>query len=118
MLVALLVVKRAHHTRTHPITPNTQHRELEEQTLVDVSLLRALIDGLKIRVNELRKETYEFRRDIMQGAVVCTCVSVESCVCTCVSLYVSRFVFRVSVLTQHHKTQTHTTESAVGQSDG
>ena len=45
-------------------------KKLEEQSQEDIGLLKALIDGIKIRINELRKETYSFRSDVVQGAVV------------------------------------------------
>ncbi len=41
---------------------------IEYKAKEDVSLLRSIIEGLKIRMNELRKETYEFQRDIVLGS--------------------------------------------------
>lgn len=44
-----------------------QYKALEEQVAGDISLLQAIIEGIKIRINEMRKETYEFKRDIVIG---------------------------------------------------
>lgn len=46
---------------------NKQLKALEEKAGEDISLLRAIIEGIKIRINEMRKETYEFKRDIVIG---------------------------------------------------
>ena len=48
---------------------NTQHSQ-EEKASEDISLLKAIIEGIKIRINEMRKETYEFKRDIVIGGEV------------------------------------------------
>jgi len=44
-----------------------QLKALEEKASEDISLLKAIIEGIKIRINEMRKETYEFKRDIVIG---------------------------------------------------
>jgi len=44
-----------------------QFKALEEKASEDISLLKAIIEGIKIRINEMRKETYEFKRDIVIG---------------------------------------------------
>lgn len=44
-----------------------QLKALEEKAAEDISLLKAIIEGIKIRINEMRKETYEFKRDIVIG---------------------------------------------------
>lgn len=44
-----------------------QFKALEEKAAEDISLLKAIIEGIKIRINEMRKETYEFKRDIVIG---------------------------------------------------
>lgn len=44
-----------------------QLKALEEKATEDISLLKAIIEGIKIRINEMRKETYEFKRDIVIG---------------------------------------------------
>lgn len=44
-----------------------QLKALEEKAAEDISLLQAIIEGIKIRINEMRKETYEFKRDIVIG---------------------------------------------------
>jgi len=44
-----------------------QYKELEYKAGQDISLLKAIIEGIKIRINEMRKETYEFKRDIVIG---------------------------------------------------
>jgi hypothetical protein len=44
-----------------------QLKSLEEKAGEDISLLQAIIEGIKIRINEMRKETYEFKRDIVIG---------------------------------------------------
>jgi hypothetical protein len=41
---------------------------LEQKAQEDISLLRAITSGIKIRMGELRRETYEFQRDIVVGA--------------------------------------------------
>ena len=38
---------------------------LEQKASEDISLLRAITSGIKLRMTELRKETYEFQRDIV-----------------------------------------------------
>lgn len=37
-----------------------QLKELEEKAAEDISLLKAITEGIKIRINEMRKETYGF----------------------------------------------------------
>lgn len=44
-----------------------QLKALEEKASEDISLLKAITEGIKIRINEMRKETYEFKRDIIIG---------------------------------------------------
>ena len=44
-----------------------QLKALEDKAAEDISLLQAIIEGIKIRINEMRKETYEFKRDIVIG---------------------------------------------------
>jgi chromosome segregation ATPase len=44
-----------------------QLKALEDKAAEDISLLKAIIEGIKIRINEMRKETYEFKRDIVIG---------------------------------------------------
>lgn len=46
-----------------------QLKALEEKADEDISLLKAIIEGIKIRINEMRKETYEFKRDIVIGGM-------------------------------------------------
>lgn len=40
---------------------------LETKANEDISLLKAITEGIKIRISEMRKETYEFQRDIVIG---------------------------------------------------
>ena len=40
---------------------------LEQKANEDISLLKAITEGIKIRIAEMRKETYEFQRDIVIG---------------------------------------------------
>jgi hypothetical protein len=40
---------------------------LEQKASEDISLLKAITSGIAIRINEMRKETYEFQRDIVVG---------------------------------------------------
>jgi len=42
---------------------------LESKATEDASLLRALIKGVRLRVQELEREAHDFRREIVQGAV-------------------------------------------------
>lgn len=44
-----------------------QLKALEVKAAEDINLLKAIIEGIKIRINEMRKETYEFKRDIVIG---------------------------------------------------
>lgn len=41
---------------------------LEQKASEDISLLRAITSGIQVRMTELRKETYEFQRDIVASA--------------------------------------------------
>jgi len=42
-----------------------QLKELSDKVAEDTSLLRAIIEAIKIRTDELRKDTYEFQRDVV-----------------------------------------------------
>lgn len=44
-----------------------QLKALEAKAAEDIGLLKAIVEGIKIRINEMRKETYEFKRDIVIG---------------------------------------------------
>lgn len=46
---------------------NKQLKALESKASEDLHLLKAIIEGIKIRINEMRKETYEFNRDVVIG---------------------------------------------------
>jgi DNA repair exonuclease SbcCD ATPase subunit len=41
--------------------------DLEERVKSDISLLKAITEATRIRINEMRKEAYEFKRDIVLG---------------------------------------------------
>jgi hypothetical protein len=45
----------------------TQLKSLEAKASDDIGLLKAITEGIRIRINEMRKETYEFKRDIVVG---------------------------------------------------
>jgi hypothetical protein len=42
-----------------------QLKDLSDKVVEDVSLLRAIIEAVKVRTDELRKDTYEFQRDVV-----------------------------------------------------
>lgn len=80
---AYVMAKRAPAVMPHPVISQyqryniaiqehdyrqSQYRLLEQKSDDDISLLVAIIEGIKIRVDEMRKETYEFKRDIVVGA--------------------------------------------------
>jgi hypothetical protein len=44
-----------------------QFADLEQKSNEDISLLDSITEGIKIRIDEIRKETYEFKRDIVVG---------------------------------------------------
>lgn len=44
-----------------------QLKQLEEKAQDDISLLKAIREGIRIRMNEIKKETYEFNRDLLIG---------------------------------------------------
>lgn len=70
-----------HHQQEHELTINQLHtlaiteqevrtkqlQDLEENVARDKSLLKAITEATKIRINEMRKEAYEFKRDIVVG---------------------------------------------------
>jgi len=45
----------------------SQLKQLEEKATEDIALLKSITAGIKIRISEMRKETYEFKRDIVIG---------------------------------------------------
>lgn len=45
----------------------SQLKSLESKAGDDIGLLKAITEGIRIRINEMRKETYEFKRDIVIG---------------------------------------------------
>jgi hypothetical protein len=47
---------------------NKQLSALESKSKEDITLLKSITEGIRIRINEMRKETYEFQRDIVLGA--------------------------------------------------
>jgi hypothetical protein len=47
-----------------------QLRELESKSGDDENTIKALIAATQVRINELRKEVYEFKRDIVEGSEV------------------------------------------------
>lgn len=57
----LTIATNEHEYRTKQV------KALEEKAAEDISLLKAIIEGIKIRISEMRKETYEFKRDIVIG---------------------------------------------------
>ncbi len=45
----------------------SQLAALDQKASDDISLLKSITSGIRIRMNEMRKETYEFQRDIVIG---------------------------------------------------
>lgn len=44
-------------------------KELDSKASEDTSLLQAIVESIQQRMNDMRRETYEFKRDLVAGAV-------------------------------------------------
>lgn len=62
MFLKLSMAVQEHEIRTNQV------KKVNAKAVEDVNLLKAIIEGIKIRIDELRKETYEFQRDIVLGS--------------------------------------------------